>query len=176
MLALANPEQVKGLIAFNTEIPNHRPPWIPTYQFLAALPLANPIFRLTMKSKLWQASPLGFGQFYSNKSYFKDDSNLGPYLDPVLTSAKRMAGLLGYIRGIEWDVIDQLQHRHSAIKADVLLLWGESDKTFPVKLAHEMVSQFGGAAKLIPIAASLLPHEEAPRETLEHITKFVDHD
>src|SRR5687768_8844553 len=38
MLILKKPEKVKSLILFNTEIPGHRPPFIPLYQKLAKLP------------------------------------------------------------------------------------------------------------------------------------------
>lgn len=173
LVAHSDSERAQHLVAFNTEIPNHRPPWISTYQALAALPGANPIFRLTVRSKLWQASSLGFGQFYTDKTLLKDPNNLGPYLDPVISSSRRMAGFLGYLRGIEWDVIDQLRDLHSEIKADTLFLWGENDRTFPIELARDMLSQFEGSATLIALAGSVLPHEERALEALEHMRTFL---
>lgn len=173
LVALSNPDHVQHIIAFNTEIPNHRPPWISTYQALARIPGANPTFRLVMRSKLWQISSLGFKEFYTDKTFFKDPTNLGPYMQPVISSSKRMDGLLGYLKGIEWPVIDSMEETHRRIKADILFLWGENDKTFPVELAREMIPQFDGTAKLIPISASLLPHEEKPLDVLHHIVNFM---
>ena len=173
LVALSNPDHVRHIIAFNTEIPNHRPPWISTYQVLARMPGANPAFRLTMRSKLWQVSSLGFKEFYTDKTLLKDPANLGPYLNPVINSSKRMDGLLGYLKGIEWTIVDSMEEMHKRIKADTLFLWGESDKTFPVELAREMIPQFHGTATLIPISASLLPHEEKPLDVLHHIANFM---
>ena len=44
-------EQVEKLVLINTEIPSHRPPFIPMYQFLAKFSIANVMFRLLMRSK-----------------------------------------------------------------------------------------------------------------------------
>ncbi len=84
-----------------------------------------------------------------------------------------MAGFLGYLRGIEWDVIDRLRDLHSEIKADTLFLWGENDRTFPIEQARDMLSQFEGSATLIALAGSVLPHEERAREALEQIRTLV---
>lgn len=173
LVAHADPGKVEHLVAFNTEIPNHRPPWIPTYQRLAALPGANSIFRLTMRSNFWRASSLGCGQFYTNKELLNDPKNIGPYLDPVISSSRRMAGLLGYLRGIEWPVIDWLRDAHKEIKADTLFLWGANDRTFPIDQARAMVSQFEGSATLVPLDGSLLPHEECCKAAIDSITTFV---
>ncbi len=173
LVALSNPNQVRQLILFNTEIPHHRPPWIPAYQAQARMPGANMAFRLAMRSKRWQASSMGFKEFYTDKTLLKDPTNLHPYLDPVINSSKRMHGLLEYLKGIEWPAIDKLAETHKLIKAPTLFLWGEDDKTFPIELARRMIKQFDGRATLTPISASLLPHEEKPLEVLEHIASFL---
>jgi len=100
LVAMAMPDNVTHLIMFNTEIPNHRPPWISTYQRLAKLPGAGGLFRLTMSSRWWRNSSLGFKELYSDQSLLEDPRNLGPYLLPLLRSPIRMAGFLGYLRGI----------------------------------------------------------------------------
>ncbi len=173
LVALSNPDQVRHLIAINTEIPNHRPPWIPAYQVLASIPGANPVFRLTMRSKFYQTSSMGFKEFYTDKTLLKDPVNMGPYLDPVINSSKRMGGFLEYLKGIEWPVVDRMEQMHKLIKARTLLLWGENDKTFPIELARGMIPQFEGTATLVPISASLLPHEEKPSEVLRQIVDFI---
>lgn len=173
LVALANSAQVRQIIVFNTEIPHHRPPWISAYQVLARIPGANAAFRLTMRLKLWQVSSLGFKEFYTDKALLEDPTNLDPYLDPVINSSKRMHGLLGYLKGIEWPAIDKLASTHKLIKAPTLFLWGKHDKTFPIELALGMMEQFDGQATLTPVSASLLPHEEKPLEVLKHISSFI---
>ncbi len=173
LVAASGSQQVLKLVAINTEIPGHRPPWIPAYQVLARLPGANRIFRITMRSKLWQRSSLGFRQFYTNRALLNVAENLDPYVGPVTRSKRRMQGLLNYLVGIDWSVVDELPDIHSRIKADTLLLWGEEDKTFPAALARDMLPQFGGRAALTSISGSLLPHEETPARVLQCITEFL---
>ncbi|MEM7469592.1 MAG: alpha/beta hydrolase, partial [Pseudomonadota bacterium] len=173
MFTLANPERVGRLIAFNTEIPNHRPPWIETYQKLAALPGAVPAFRLALRSKVFIHSGAAFGQLYTDKRLLDEPTYLRPYLDPVLDSARRMEGFLSYLKGIEWNVIDEFERTHKDIEAKTLFIWGENDKTFPIGQARKMLPQFANLTELIPLDASLLPHEERPMEALQHIQRFL---
>lgn len=173
MFTLANTDRVGRLIAFNTEIPNHRPPWIEMYQRLASLPGAASSFRLMLRSKLLQRSGAGFGQLYTDKRLLNEPTFLPPYLDPILNSARRMEGFLSYLKGIEWNVIDQFEYTHKDIQADTLFLWGENDKTFPIIEARKMLLQFAQPAELVPLSASLLPHEEKPVDALDHISRFL---
>ncbi|MEM7078200.1 MAG: alpha/beta hydrolase [Pseudomonadota bacterium] len=176
MLTLANPGRVGRLIAFNTEIPNHRPPWIEFYQSFASLPGAIPALRLALRSKHLQRSGAGFGQLYTNKNLLQDPEYLRPYLDPVLQSARRMEGFLRYLSGIEWDVIDRFEQTHKDIEAETLFLWGENDKTFPVGEARKMLPQLSAPTELRTFNASLLPHEERASEVLECMQEFLGRD
>lgn len=173
LVALAMPESVLHLVMFNTEIPHHRPPWISTYQFLARLPGAGRSFRFTMRSRLWRNSSMGLREFYTDKSRLSDPTNIEPYLAPLLKSPERMQGFLGYLKGIEWSVVDGMADSHSRILAKTLFLWGENDKTFPLKLAKKMLAQFSHSAELVSLPASLLPHEECPELVNEHIRQFL---
>jgi pimeloyl-ACP methyl ester carboxylesterase len=83
--------------------------------------------------------------------------------------------MLGYLTGIEWNVVDSLRERHSQLAGPTLLLWGADDVTFPLGIAERMVEQFRGHARLVPIAnASLMPHEEKPREILAELAPFLE--
>lgn len=54
------------------------------------------------------------------------------------------------------------------------MIWGESDKTFPLKLANDMKNQFVPACGIkIVNDASLLPHEEKPKEVCDSILHFL---
>jgi len=173
LVAIAVPDNVSHLIMLNTEIPNHRPPWVSTYQFLARLPGAGGSFRLTMRSRLWRNSSLGFKEFYTDKSLLEDAENLDPYLAPLLRSPTRMAGFLGYLKGIEWSVVDNMAENHAQILAKPLFLWGANDNTFPLALAKRMCGQFNQIARLVSLPASLLPHEECPELVNAHIREFM---
>jgi len=174
LVALLQPDSVKKLVILNTEIPNHRPPWIPFYQFCAKLPLSAMVFRSLLKSKLFVRSSMGLGQFYSDSKLFDIPSNMFPYINPLITSPKKMHGMLCYLAGIEWSVVDELSNRHRDIKSDILFLWGETDRTFPVGLAEEMCSQFTCKINFVRIRnASLMPQEEKPGEILEHLIPFL---
>ena len=165
LIALSRPLVIKDLIMINTEIPYHRPPFIPIHQFLAKLPLANPIFRLLLKIGPIVRSPLLFAPFFYDKSLLKQKEQIQlPYVARLQTS-HQMYGML---------IVDDFADTHSQIKANVLLVWGEEDRTFPLHLAKAMMRQFTTSCSLAVIPkACLMPHEERPREVLSHIRKFL---
>src|SRR3989441_11431524 len=49
-LALEDGARVDKLVLINTEMPRHRPPWIPLYQFLMLLPGTLTVFGLLLRS------------------------------------------------------------------------------------------------------------------------------
>ncbi len=59
LVALGHPERVGRLALLNTEIPGHRPPWIPLYVQLAGLPGAAAVFALLMRIPRKLAMALG---------------------------------------------------------------------------------------------------------------------
>jgi pimeloyl-ACP methyl ester carboxylesterase len=174
LVALQARERVTGLALVNTEIPGHRPPWIPLYQRLARLPGAGTSFRLLLRSRLFLRSGAGFREFYTDRRLLDEPGRLDPYLGPVLASPARMDGMLRYLAGPEWDVVDGLAQRHAEIEAPVLFLWGEDDRTFPVGRAEPMARQLGGPARFVRIPrTSLMPHEERPDLVLEALLPFL---
>jgi haloalkane dehalogenase len=175
LLALAEPARVAKIALLNTEIPGHRPPWIPLYGRLTRLPGAAAVFELLLARDWFRRSPMAFGAFYSERRLFDDPARLGPYVEPVLASRKRMNGMLGYLRGIEWDAVDDLRTGHARLTMPALLLWGEDDVTFPVARAEAMAAQFGGPVRFVRIPrASLMPHEERPDAVLAELAPFLE--
>ncbi len=65
-IAIDQEDKVDNLIILNTEIPNHRPPWIPLYQRFGLLPLIPRIIRSMLKREWFIKSPMGFKEFYSS--------------------------------------------------------------------------------------------------------------
>jgi len=172
LVAAAAPKKIKKLAIINTEMPNHRPPWIPLYRNLAKLPGANTMFRCIFASPIVRTS-MGLKGFYHDPSLLKDPNSLNPYIKPLVGSAKKMEGALGYLKGIEWDVVDNLDSTHKRIKADTLIIWGEDDKIFPVEIAEKMSKQFGANSQFVRIPKTeLMPHEEKPEQILEYVLPF----
>ena len=114
------------------------------------------------------------GEFYSDPTLLDDPSYLEPYVKPLITSSKRIAGALAYLHGIDWQVVDGMREAHARIKARTLFLWGENDKTFPVQMAEEMCNQLRAPTTFVRISeASLMPHEEKPETVLKHLMPFL---
>lgn len=175
LVALQCPELVDQLILINTEIPGHRPPWIRLHQLSSRLPLAGAMFRLLLQSKQFLHSSMGFQSFYADREILAQCGMLAPYVLPLTESTKRMQGMFGYLRGIEWDVLDALATQHRDIRARTHLIWGEQDATFPLRFAERMREQFNPAASLSCIRnAALMPHEEQPEQVLNAIQNILE--
>jgi pimeloyl-ACP methyl ester carboxylesterase len=174
LLALAAPERVTRIAIINTEMPGHRPPWIPLYQRLTHVPGSAALFRILLRSRAFVRSGMGFREFYSDRRRFDEPGWLERYVDPLVASPRRMEGMLRYLRGAEWDAVDALRERHARIRVPALLLWGEDDRTFPAALAEPMAKQFGGPVRFVRIPhASLMPHEERPDAVLAELLPFL---
>ena len=174
VIAITQNSKVENLILLNTEIPFHRPPWIPLYQKIGLLPLIPFLIRKLLGQKWFVKSPMGFREFYSDKTLLNTEENILPYLDPVIKSSKKTIGAFKYLKGIDWQLIDEFEELHKQIKANVLFIWGEDDKTFPIELGKRMITQFNSKIEFVTIKnASLLPHEEKPAAVLEAIRKFI---
>lgn len=173
-IAINQHKNVANLIMLNTEIPNHRPPWIPLYQKIGLLPTVPTIIRNLLKQKWFVKSPMGLRELYADKSMLEEDSNIQPYINPVISSNAKAIGAFKYLKGIDWKLIDDFKELHGNIKARTLFLWGENDKTFPIELGKQMMNQFNSETEFLTIKnASLLPHEEKPDEVANAILKFT---
>lgn len=174
VIALEHPNLVNNLILINTEMPHHRPPWIPFYQTVGLWPFVPNVIRFSLNQSWFIQSPMGLKEAYSDKSMLLQPENLNPYIEPLIRSQKKAIGAFKYLKGIDWKVIDKFEETHRQIKAKTLLVWGEDDKTFPIKYAKKMVEQFDGNGELIKIKnASLLPHEEKSEVVGEAIMSFL---
>lgn len=175
IIAILQPKLVDKLVLINTEIPTHRPPWIPFYQKIGLFSLSQFFIRKALNYSWFVKSSMGFKEAYSDKNMFNNPENLDAYINPVISSKEKTYNTFKYLKGIDWKVIDDFKENHSKIKAQTLLIWGEEDKTFPIKRAKEMIPQFNGNCKLIAIKnASLLPHEEKNEEVLAYILPFLE--
>lgn len=174
VIAIKDAKSVNNLILFNTEIPQHRPPWIPFYQVIGQFPMVPSIIQRMINQQSFVQSSMGFKEAYSDKSMFRNEDNLGPYLNPIMESHRKAVGAFKYLKGIDWKLIDEFEHTHQNIQAKVLFIWGEDDRTFPIELAKKMLPQFETPCEFKTIEnASLLPHEEKPKEVVGLIMDFL---
>ena len=171
-LALADVARVTKLVLINTEMPNHRPPWIPFYQFLMRLPGTLPMFSLLLRSRAYLRSPMGFGGCFTDLRLIEGDFN-EHVVGPLVRSAQRRDGLRRYLVGAHWEPVDALAHEHARLTMPVRLIWGADDPTFPVALARAMATQFPNADMVEIPRARLLVHEEYPAEVAGAVASFL---
>ncbi len=171
-LTLIARERVKKLILIGTEIPGHRPPWIPFLQNTS-----NPHFtilsRLLMNSKLFRHSSAGFGGcFFDSRKLDGEFYDL--FVAPLVSSAKKTSGQIRYLMGIDWKLVDSFKTEHAKITAPTMLIWGEEETVFPVREARKMVNQFANCKGFVTVPkARLFVHEEKPETVGQTALDFL---
>ena len=172
LLALIDQERVRRLALINTEVPGHRPPWIPLYAKLLSLPGSPTFFQWLLRSKAFLHSPAGFGGSFVDTRLIDGDFH-AHFVEPLTRSRRRTLGYAHFLRGLDWGEIDALATKHEAIRSPVLLLWGEADPTFPVEQGRRLAAQLPSCVGFRTIAgAKLFPQEEKPMEVLDHLQGF----
>jgi haloalkane dehalogenase len=163
-LALLEPERVTQLVLTNTEIPGHRPPWIPLYQALVALPGANFVFRQVLGSRLVRRSAMGFGGCFTNLALIEGEfSDL--FVAPLTAAPDRIAALAQFLVEMKFLRLDCFAELHGKLTVPVTFLWGAADPTFPESRARAMASQFPNVAGFYSIAlGKLFLQEEFPEQ------------
>ena len=161
-LALLEPERVTQLVLTNTEIPGHRPPWIPLYQALAPLPAANFVFRQVLASRLMRRSAMGFGGCFTNLDLI-DGEFTDLFVAPLLAAPNRIASLVQFLVQMKFVRLDRFAELHGKLTMPVAFLWGAADPTFPEPRARAMTSHFPNVACFhsIPLG-KLFIQEEFP--------------
>ena len=170
-LALKNPGRVRALAIVNSEIPDHRPPWIQLYQMLMHVPGALAGFGLLVRSRAFLRSGMGFGGCFHDLSLIDGEFH-ELFVAPLLREPARMRGLQRYLCSLKWDVVDSFAQGHGALAMPVRLIWGADDPTFPVSHARKMVSQFPNAEMVEIPGAKLLVHEEKPAQVAGAAREF----
>jgi pimeloyl-ACP methyl ester carboxylesterase len=172
-LALADAGRVSRLVLTNTEIPFHRPPWIPTYQLAARLPGFGTVVRQLLQLDVFRRSPLGFGGCFHDLALLN-----GPfherYVEPLIRSAERMAEAQRFLRRMDFSRLDEFAGLHRRLAMPTLFVWGDEDPTFPVDRARAMAGQFPAVAGFREVAAArLFVHEEHPDTVATMVGGFL---
>jgi pimeloyl-ACP methyl ester carboxylesterase len=172
-LALLDPGRVTRLILTNTEIPDHRPPWIVLYQTLTRILTGRMLFRAFLKSRTWRRSSMGFGGCFQNLDLIQGDFGR-TYLDPLISSQERLTLALRFLKWMDFARVDKFKELHRQLTMPVGLIWGAADPTFPEKLARPMAAQFPNVIgfKSIP-RGKLFMHEEMPAAVVPPVLEYL---
>ena len=171
-LAVIDRDRLTRMALIGTEIPGHRPPWIPLFQKIAN-PNQTGMFKFLMSQRWFRHSSAGFGGCFTKLSLIEGEfSEL--ILKPMLADPRRISGQTRYLMGIDWALVDALKIDHAKITAPVLLVWGENDPVFPVEEARAMARQLGNCAGFVTVpGGKLFIHEEMPEVVLPILLDFL---
>lgn len=172
-VAMLEPERVTRFVLTNTEIPDHRPPWVWFYQLLARVPGCSFLYRLMLTSKLWRHSVIGLGAGFQNLDLIEGEF-FKEYLAPLLESQERISRALQFLVSMKFSRVDEFKELHSKLTMPVGFVWGSDDPTFPEASAREMTSQFPNVVGFVSIPqGKLFMHEEFPETVVRAIIEFL---
>lgn len=172
-LSLIDGARVRKLVLLNTELPHHRPPWIPLFQYAMRLPGSLTMFRALLRSRAFRRSGMAFGGCFVDLDLLDGEFHQH-FVAPLISSPTPLEGVKRYLLGIDWQLVDGLAERHAEIRAPVLLIWGENDPTFPIEQARRMIGQFADCRGLVAVPrARLLVHEEQPARVADEALDFL---
>ena len=172
--AANEPAKVDKLILLNTEIPFHRPPFIPLYQRLFRLPGSSIVVKALLKSKAYRNSRMGYGGCFHNNKLI-DEEFFKLFVNHFISDQHRFEGLRQYLTQLDFNVIDRLDDIHSKIVAPTQYIWGKEDTIFPVKLGREMSERMNSCEQFVEVAhACFLPHEEQPEFVAKNAIAFMN--
>jgi haloalkane dehalogenase len=172
-LALLELKRVTHLILMNTEMPGHRPPWIPLYQRLVRLPGSGFVMRRMLAARAFRRSPMGFGGCFENLDSI-DGEFTELFLLPILASPDRLTSMFQFLMQMKFARLDRFAELHRTLSMPVAFIWGAADPTFPEHIARAMVSQFPHVAHFWSIPnGKLFVHEEQPDVVARYVGEFL---
>ena len=172
-LALVDTPRVSRLVLTNTEIPFHRPPWVPMYQTLARVPGYGAVMQQVLKWRAFRRSPMAFGGCFHDLNQLDGEFHQR-YIEPLTTSSARIDGVMRFLREMKFTRLDEFKTLHGRLTMPTLFVWGADDPTFPESRAREMVGQFPNVAGFYSLRdAKLFFYEEQPEEVAALVERFL---
>jgi len=172
-LALRAPERVTHLVLMNTEMPGHRPPWIPLYQRLVELPGSAFVMRRLVASRRLRRSAMGFGGCFADLDLI-DGEFTELFLSPLVASAERVAAMCQFLVQMKFARLDRFRELHGKLSMPVGFVWGADDPTFPEATARAMATQFPHVAHFWSIpGGKLFVQEEQPDKVAALVLEFL---
>lgn len=173
LVAAKAKSSVRKLVLLNTEIPFHRPPFIPLYQKMLGLPGSQSIISHLMRSAAYRRSALGFGGVFHDQNLIEGEFKTH-FIDYWLADRRRMLGQIEYLRQLDFSVIDTLDEIHRTILAPIQFIWGANDTTFPASLGLAMSQTIDICRDFSAIQdCCFLPQEEKPAEVVAKAIPFL---
>ncbi|MEM9172169.1 MAG: alpha/beta hydrolase [Pseudomonadota bacterium] len=168
-------DRVRRLVLLNTEMPNHRPPFIPMYQRLLKLPGSRLVMQILLSAKSFRRSAMGFGGAFSNLSAIEGEF-ASLFADYWFEHPTRFEGMVRYLTGLDFAAVDALPDIHARLQSPVLFVWGADDVTFPCVLGEAMASSMPTCSGFHRVSkCAFLPQEEHPEIVAQHVRRFVPH-
>jgi pimeloyl-ACP methyl ester carboxylesterase len=174
IMASLAPDRVPQLVLFNTELPNHIPPWLRLFQAMAKYPeFAKRAFRTSLKFRVLAQGPMAFGGcFYDKEEIFGDF-----YRDcalPLIADEDKLSGALRFLDQMDWSTRFEIEDMHNRINAETHFIWGDKDKFFPLNLARIAFNQFPNRGEFIVVEnTKLLPFYEKPEIVSGHMIRIL---
>jgi pimeloyl-ACP methyl ester carboxylesterase len=172
-LALLDSGRITHLALMNTEMPGHRPPWIPLYQRTVALPGSSFVLRRMLASRRIRRSSMGFGGCFEDLDVI-DGEFAELFLAPLLSSPDRLASMGRFLLNMKFERLDRFRELHGKLSMPVAFLWATADPTFPEPIARAMASQFPNVAHFWSLPkGKLFVQEEQPDMVAKLVTEFL---
>jgi haloalkane dehalogenase len=164
---------VDQLICLSTELPGHHLPLIPKLKRLFSVPMMPQLYTLLLRSKAFIKSSSGFANCVADLSHLDADF-IASFITPIIEDNRKLGGLIAYLNGIDWSVVDDLHEIQSRIKQPVAMIWGTKDHIFPADLARASASSYGGSSTFFEIPdAGFLAVEEQPILVAKAVRSFL---
>jgi len=172
-LALLDLGRVTHLVLTNTEIPGHRPPWIPFYQAAVRWPGSSVVLRRMMGSRAFRRSGMGFGGCFDDLDLI-DGEFTDLFVEPILASRERLAGMFQFLMQMKFARLDQFRELHGKLSMPVAFVWGAADPTFPEARARPMAAQFPTVPHFWSLPkGKLFIQEEQPDAVAKPVVEFL---
>lgn len=172
-LALLETERVTRFVLTNTEIPEHRPPWVWFYQYIALVPGGSYLFRFMLSLRVWRRSLIGLGSGFQNLDLI-DGEFFKLFLAPLLDSHERITRALKFLTTMDFGRVDEFKELHGRLTMPVAFVWAADDPAFPEEHARPMAAQFPNVAQFTSIPqGKLFMHEEFPEDVLKPVMEFL---
>ncbi len=172
-LALLDVDRVSHLVLTNTEVPGHRPPWIPLYQAMTGLPGFGAVLGQLLKSRAYCRSAMAFGGVFHDLSRI-DGEFRRLHIERLVRSPEAIEGARIFLNRMKFARLDEFRELHGKLRMPTLFLWGEDDPTFPAARGREMAKQFPNVAGFETFPnAKLFFYEEHPELVAGRIARFV---
>lgn len=172
MAAAQRPKLFNRCVLLNTEMPRHRPPFIPLYQKLMHLPIRSTMGALFSIDFILK-SPMGYGELFYDNALLNDEFK-ALFIHHWMNDKTRFKGLADYLKGLNFNDIDKLDTVHKNLQAPTLFVWGKQDKTFPAALGKQMAATMPSCQGFVEVEeACFVVHEEKPDAVAQNCIEFL---